>query len=451
MVLPERSPRSPRQAARHRPPAEYSRPRLRAAARGRTSGASSRRSASSLDSGGLPTSADTRRAMPHIARCPADTPACTSSPPCSARHPVTEVSAWPLSLCSRRPSAAAGCARLASLAVLAGQHQGRASGAEHPARVEGAGQGQHRASREQGSRGAPPEALRGRRTAIDLCERQLRACLALASGPDRSLVPSNQRRRASGVHERQLRPGRCCDSSAVTLGLANHGGERRILAIRDLGPDGGLRGAARPGGDRRRSSDQWAGQDSNLRASDYESAALTAELPARGSGGRLSAVLTLLLTDARFTGCSCPISAKRKLAAGAAGLAVLAGTGGAYAARSPATRRRRQARPTGRRAEGLPGRRRQAAERHARPARRRDQGRGRGADRRGGRRRQADQGAGRGGEEAARRRRCRCSARVFGGGRRRGGGPGGAGRLRPRRPGVRARLRRSTARRTISG
>src|SRR4051794_14474471 len=132
--LPERSPRSPRQAARHRPPAEHSRPRLRAAAKEAEPAvhrldAALRRSAP----GGLPTNADTRRAMPHIARCPAETPACTSSPPCSARHPVTDVSAWPTFLtCSRRPSAAAGCARLASLAVLAVQHQGRASAADQP-------------------------------------------------------------------------------------------------------------------------------------------------------------------------------------------------------------------------------------------------------------------------------------------------------------------------------
>src|SRR3954471_22372658 len=87
-----------------------------------------------------------------------------------------------------------------------------------------------------------------------------------------------------------LRP-RTCDSfavtpsspgdSPVTPALAKHGGERRILATRGIAPDDDLRGAARPGGDRRRSSDQWAGWESNPRATDYESAALTAELPAR--------------------------------------------------------------------------------------------------------------------------------------------------------------------------
>ena len=65
-----------------------------------------------------------------------------------------------------RPSAAAGCARLASLAVLAGQHPRRAEplGDSPGVRTAAAraAQRQQRASRGAGSRGAPPAAVRGR-------------------------------------------------------------------------------------------------------------------------------------------------------------------------------------------------------------------------------------------------------------------------------------------------
>src|SRR4051794_32682161 len=98
-----------------------------------------------------------------------------------------------------------------------------------------------------------------------------------------------------------------------------------------------MRGTARVGEDRRPCSCRWAGQESNLRTTDYESAALTAELPARVPRGYPARVLTYLSRDDQTTfraPCwdGAMTFAMRKLAIGATGLAVLAGTGGAYAA-----------------------------------------------------------------------------------------------------------------------
>ena len=104
--------------------------------------------------------------------------------------------------------------------------------------------------------------------------------LVKRAAPGAAGVPAVPPRRPTARDSFAVTPSPRCDSS-VTLGPANHGREQRILAIRDLASDGGLRDAARPGEDRRRASDQWAGWESNPRSTDYESAALTAELPAR--------------------------------------------------------------------------------------------------------------------------------------------------------------------------
>src|SRR3954453_2005926 len=90
----------------------------------------------------------------------------------------------------------------------------------------------------------------------------------------------------------------------------------------------------------------WAGLDSNHRATDYESAALTAELPARSGQGYPRARPPFLRSvDVRIGGCSgardglvsMAISPRRKLAVGATGLLVFAGAGGAYAATQNST------------------------------------------------------------------------------------------------------------------
>ena len=132
-----------------------------------------------------------------------------------------------------RAGAAAG-ARFAR--VLAAPH-GHGARARRSAQACGpsyeAGERQLRASRGAGSRGTPPAFDLGRRSSISRSERQLRAWF----GPR---VPDHRQ------HAPVARPSRQpCDSfavtstqprdSSVTLSLANHGGERRILAIRDPG------------------------------------------------------------------------------------------------------------------------------------------------------------------------------------------------------------------------
>lgn len=130
-------------------------------------------------------------------------------------------------------------------------------------------------------------------------------CPVLAPGLKSQLVPTDRRRPASGSPPSGSDSRTACDSfavsppppcdSLVTLGLANDDGERRNLARRRSAPYGRSREAARPGEAGRRPSYQWAGQDSNLRAMDYESTALTPELPApntRCAARKATCVLT---------------------------------------------------------------------------------------------------------------------------------------------------------------